>query len=159
MTTIGTRRASRSRCRRDARSADPWILEVWCELRSGGRHLARRITTSAPAIGADPARVVAVGRVPGARRWEVVATAARGAIADLQLVAAEDDGGCCGVRPQNDAAELERLTFGPIPLGAAPSPFGPPLRLPLGSTAATAPRELHPRRDRRGRHDRGRNEP
>lgn len=121
----------------DARSADPWILEIWCELRSGGRHLARRLTTSAPAIGADPARIVAVGRVPGARRWEVVATAARGAIADLQLVAAEDDGGCCGVRPANDAAELERLTFGPIVLAISPSPFGPPLRLPIGALTAT----------------------
>lgn len=119
-----------------ATAPEPWALEVWVELRSGGSFLARRLTTSAPALGARPARVVAVGHVPGARRWEVIATAAApAAVADLQIVAATTAGGCCGVRAQNDAAELAELGYS-LTLAAAPSPPSLPLRVPPGAARA-----------------------
>lgn len=116
-------------------AAEPWTLEVWCELRSGGSFLARRLVTAAPALGARTARVVAVGCVPGARRWEVIASAAAGAAADVQIVAAADAGGCCGVRAANDAAELAELGYA-LALAAAPSPPSLPLRVPASSRAA-----------------------
>ena len=39
--------------------------------------------------------------------------------------------------PRTTQPSFERLTFGPLVLAAAPSPFGPALRLPIGAVTAT----------------------